>query len=41
MFLGDNQDMGRALWIQVFEGKGMLVFINFLGGDFAADNTAE
>ncbi len=41
MFLGDNQDVSRALWVQIFKGKRVLVFVNFLGWHFAANNPAE
>src|SRR5437660_5747930 len=41
MFLRDDQDVGRALRVQIFKGKNMFVFIDFLGGHFAANDPAE
>jgi len=41
MFLGKDQDVGRALGVDIFKGEGVFVFVNFLGGNFTADNTAE
>jgi hypothetical protein len=41
MFLGEDQHVGRALWVQIFKGIGVLVFIDFLGWHFAANDTAE
>jgi hypothetical protein len=41
MFLGDYENVRRRLWIDVFKGEYMLVFINLLGRNLAAQNTAE
>src|SRR6266545_2252279 len=41
MLLGNNQHMRRCLRIGVFEGKSVLVFVNFPGGDLAPDDAAE
>ena len=41
MFLGDYEDVGRTLRVEIFEGEGVGVFVNFFRGHFAADNAAE
>ena len=41
MFLGNDQHVGWTLRVDIFKGEGVHVFINFLGGDFAAKNAAE
>jgi hypothetical protein len=41
VFFGKDQDVGRALRVDIFKGEGVPVFINFLGGNFTPDNTAE
>jgi hypothetical protein len=41
MFLGDDQNVGWALRVQIFKGKRVLVFKNFPGRHFAANNAAE
>ena len=41
VFFGNHQDMCRALRIEIFEGEGMLVFVNFLGWNLAADDAAR
>jgi hypothetical protein len=41
MFLGNDEHMSRALRVDVFEGKEMIVFIDLLAGYFAANDTAE
>ena len=41
MFLGNDKDVGGGLRFDVFEGEDVFVFVNFFGGDFAADHAAE
>ena len=41
MFLGNDEDVRRRPGADVFEGKDMVVFVNFLGGNLAADDAAE
>jgi len=41
VFLGNDEHMGWSLWIDVVECIGVLVFIDFFGGDFATNNSAE
>jgi hypothetical protein len=41
MFFGDDENVSRALGMQVFEGKRVLIFVDFFGGDFAANDSAE
>jgi hypothetical protein len=41
MFSWDDQHMGGRLWIDVFKGKDMIVLIDFLRGNLAAENAAE
>src|SRR5450759_20048 len=41
MFFREDQHVGRALGVQIFKGKRVLVFIDFLGWHFAANDTAE
>ena len=41
MFFGKDQHVGRALGVDIFKGERVLVFVNFLGGNFTTDNTAE
>lgn len=41
MTLRNDEYMRRRLRIDVFEGKDMLIFINFLGRNLAADDAAE
>jgi hypothetical protein len=41
MFLGDDQHMRGSLRVDVFKGEHVLVFVNFLGGNLAAENAAE
>ena len=38
---GDDQHVGRALGVQIFKSKRVLIFVNFLGRNFAANNAAE
>src|SRR6266852_5729045 len=39
--LGDHQHVGWALRIDVLEGINSIVFVDFLGGYFAADDATE
>src|SRR3977135_171763 len=41
VFLRDYQHVGGGFGVDVFEGEGMVVFVNFFGGDFCADDAAE
>ena len=41
VFLGNDEHMCWPLWIDVVECVGVLVFIDFLGGDFPTNNSAE
>jgi hypothetical protein len=41
VFFGDNQHMRGSLGMDVFEGKRMLVFIDFLGGELTCDDAAK
>jgi hypothetical protein len=41
MFLRNNQHVRGSLWVDVFKGQYVLVLVNFLGGNFAAENAAE
>src|ERR1700690_2384784 len=41
MLLRNDQYMGWSLWINIVEGVGMFVFVNFLGGYFPANDAAE
>jgi hypothetical protein len=41
MFLWDHEDMRRRLRIDVFDGEHVLVLIDFLRGNLAAENAAE
>lgn len=41
MFLGNDEDVCGGLWVDVFEGEDVVVLVNFLGGNFAADHAAE
>lgn len=41
VFLGNDEHMGWSLWIDVVECVSVLVFIDFLGGDFTTNNSAE
>jgi len=41
VFLGDDQNVRRALRIEVFEGKRVLVFKDFLGRHFTTNNATE
>ncbi len=41
MFLGNDEDVRGSLRVDVFESEDVLVFVNFLGGDFTADNAAK
>ena len=41
VFLGHDKDVRRRLWVDVFEGKGVLVFVDFLRRDLAGDDLAK
>jgi len=41
MLLGNDQHVRGRFGADVFEGEDMVVFVNFLGGNFAADDAAE
>ena len=41
VLLGNHQHVRRSLRIDIVEGVGMLVFVNFLGGYFPANDAAE
>src|SRR4051794_16252817 len=41
VLLGDDQHVRRSLWVDVFEGKGVIVFENFPGRNFSANDAAE
>jgi len=41
MFFGDDEDVSRGLRADVFEGEDMLVFVDLLCWDLAADDAAE
>lgn len=41
VFLRDNQHVGGALRVQILKGKRVLVFENFLGWHFAANDPAK
>ena len=41
MPLGNDQNMGGGLRIDVFKGEGMLILIDFLGWNLVAKDTAE
>jgi hypothetical protein len=41
VFLGDNQHVGGSLRVDIVKGKGVFVFVNFLGRHFAAHNAAK
>jgi hypothetical protein len=41
MFFGDDEDVRGGLRIDVFEGEDVVVLVNSLGGDFAAEDAAE
>ena len=41
MPFGDDERVGGSLWINVGEGYGVLVFVDFLGGNFSGGDFAE
>src|ERR1700728_206156 len=41
MLFGNDEDVGGSLWVDIFKGEDVLVFVDFLGGDFAGDDAAE
>jgi hypothetical protein len=40
-FLWDDQDMCRALWVDVVDDEGEIVLIGYLGGNLAGENAFE
>jgi hypothetical protein len=41
MFFRNDENVRGGLRVDVFEGKNVVVLVNFLGGDFTAEDTAE
>ncbi len=41
VLLGNDQHMGWSLWVDIVEREGMLVFVDFFGGDFPANDAAK
>lgn len=41
MFLGDDENVGGGLRVDVFEGEDVVVLVDFFGGNFAAEDAAE
>jgi len=41
MLFGNDQNVGRGFGIDVFEGEGVLVFVDFLRRNLAGDDFAE
>lgn len=41
VFFGNDENVRRGLRINIFEGKGVGVFIDFFGRHFATDDAAE
>jgi len=41
MSLWNDENVGGCLRVDVFEGEDVVVFVNFLGRNFAADDAAE
>lgn len=41
MFPGDYEHVRGGLRVDVFEGEDVFVFVDFLGGDFTAQDAAE
>ena len=41
MPLGNNQNVSGRLRLNIFKGKNVLIFMNFLGGNVAANNSAK
>ncbi len=41
VFFGNYENVGRTLRIQVFESKGVLIFVHLLRRNFAFDDAAE
>ena len=39
--LGDDEDVGGSLRVEVREGESLLVFVDAGGGDFSRDDLAE
>src|ERR1035437_1490010 len=41
MLFGNDEDVGGSLWVDIFKGEDVLVFVDFLGGDLCGDDAAE
>lgn len=41
MLLGNDQDVGRSLRMNVFKSENVLVFVNLFRGNFSANDSAE
>src|ERR1700676_5270645 len=41
MFFGDDENVRGGLGVDVFEGEDVVIFVDFFGGDFAAEDAAE
>jgi hypothetical protein len=41
MLFGNDEDVGGSLGVDIFKGEDVLVFVDFLGGNFAGDDAAE
>jgi len=41
MFLGNDENVSWPLRVEIFEGEGVFIFIDFLRWHFAADDAAE
>ena len=41
MLLGDDQEVGGGLGVDVVEGVDQLVLVDFFGGDVPGDDLAE
>jgi hypothetical protein len=41
MLLGNDEDMGGRLCVDVFKGEDVFVLVNSLGGNLAAEDAAE
>lgn len=41
VFFGNDENMRGALRVEIFEGEGVVVFVDFLGRDFAAHDATK
>ena len=41
LFFGDDENVAFGLWMDVEEGDGFVVFVDFVGGDFAVNDFGE